>query len=156
MKSDSTKCKHVKIYPNYYVVVQTGLCSMTWDGAYVHCCTWLSQKSPHIQREDVYLSCAEALLFTYVKEAIWSTVNLQRSTELGLASLQTPNSQVPAFTGEATWFVYKEGGGGPSSPAVPKPAHSGTRISYGTIKGSNRIYTSWQTFTPRFSALVNH
>ncbi len=39
-----------------------------------------------------YLSSTEAILFTYVKDTICSTVNLQRPAEPHLAALQTPNS----------------------------------------------------------------
>lgn len=85
----------------------------------------VAEGSHHTVREEgLYLSCAEAILFTYVKDTIWRTVNLQRPAEPHLAALQIPNSQVqgwrPSIRGKVTWFVYK-GGGGRSSPEVPPP-----------------------------------
>lgn len=60
-------------------------------------CTWLPEREVARQREGgsggLYLSSTEAILFTYVKDTIWSTVNLQRPAEPHLAALQTPNSQ---------------------------------------------------------------
>lgn len=69
------------------------------------------------------MSCAQAILFTYVKDTIWSTVNLQLPAEPRLAALQVPNSQVqgwsPSIKEEVTRSVYKEGGGGPKFSREP-------------------------------------
>lgn len=71
-------------------------------------------------------------LFTYVKDTIWSPVNLQRPAEPHLAVLQTPNSQVrgriPSLGRKTTGFVNKVGGWGRSSPAVPPPSVWGRRL----------------------------
>lgn len=83
--------------------------------------TWLPEREVTKQHEGgreggAGYTCQvqRQFLFTYVKDTIWSPVNLQRPAEPHLAALQTPNSQVrgriPSLGRKTTGFVNKVGG----------------------------------------------
>ncbi|MED6241501.1 hypothetical protein ATANTOWER_016771 [Ataeniobius toweri] len=53
----------------------------------------LPQREKTVHCEGECLSCTEVILFTYGKDTIWISVNLQRPAQPHLAVLQSPNSQ---------------------------------------------------------------
>lgn len=131
--------------------------------------TWPPQREVTAQsKEGPYLSCAEATLFTYVKDTIWSTVNLQRPAEPRLAAIQTPQQSgrgwITSFRAGSDMVCIQSGGqrsefsSGSSSfgsgracqsfPLPPVEADSEPSVSRTTWRAAHEAGLFWADVMP--------